>query len=557
MTFRKILALCLCLMLPLLPTLGESPAEETPAVETAAPAAPTVRVLLRRPALTDRADLLLTGDYLVITAAGTRLNLPAGTELTVLVRDNTLVLFLDDFSLDAGASLNLLRRGSAAPTAGLTIQPRADLYPGDLALTISGGMLRPVLTLSVEDYLVGVVPYEMSDSFPLEALKAQAVCARTYALSRLNPSQDYDLVDTTDDQVFRGYSQAYVNARRAISETAGLVLTSGDALAVCYYSASNGGQTELPLHVWADREAPDCYAITEDPYDVENPDSLTRHAILRKDGADLPEAFVALLREAVWASPRMENYAKTPEAFRVNALSALALKTPRFDAPSRLMTQLEVTFQVSARQQLVASSELSEFFPVGAFTVTLDLFPAGVDALGLSIAGANNEIITLEEQEESYRLTSGRFGHGVGMSQRGAQWMAGQYGKTFQEILAFYYPGGVLKQAASGPTQVPPMESLLADTPGPAASPTPRPTLMPVSGEDLPAGAWLASVEGIADDSTLNLRAEPSQSAPVIMRLYKHQLLAVLEVCDDPLWVRVRTDSVEGYVMVSFLEKVE
>jgi hypothetical protein len=78
---------------------------------------------------------------------------------------------------------------------------------------------------------------------------------------------------------------------------------------------------------------------------------------------------------------------------------------------------------------------------------------------------------------------------------------------------------------------------------------------MPVTGT-LPEGAWLASVEGIADDSSLNLRAEPNSAAEILMRLYKHQPLVVLEACEDPLWVHVRTDATEGYVMVSFLEAV-
>jgi uncharacterized protein YgiM (DUF1202 family) len=80
---------------------------------------------------------------------------------------------------------------------------------------------------------------------------------------------------------------------------------------------------------------------------------------------------------------------------------------------------------------------------------------------------------------------------------------------------------------------------------------------MPVTADSLPEGAWLASVEGIEDDSTLNLRAEPSSAGEILMRLYKHQRLIVLETCEDPVWVHVRTDSAEGYVMVSFLERVE
>ena len=80
---------------------------------------------------------------------------------------------------------------------------------------------------------------------------------------------------------------------------------------------------------------------------------------------------------------------------------------------------------------------------------------------------------------------------------------------------------------------------------------------MPVTAANLPEGAYMAKVMHIEDDSSLNLRAEPTQSAEILRRLYKHQELMVLEVCEDPAWVKVRTDVMEGYVMVQFLEKVE
>ena len=96
----------------------------------------------------------------------------------------------------------------------------------------------------------------------------------------------------------------------------------------------------------------------------------------------------------------------------------------------------------------------------------------------------------------------------------------------------------------------------LAASPVPSASPTPRPTLMPVS-TPLPKGAYLASVEGIGEDSTLNLRGGPSLSSEIILRLYPHQLLAVLETTADGQWAHVKTDAAEGYVMLSYLEKAE
>jgi len=122
--------------------------------------------------------------------------------------------------------------------------------------------------------------------------------------------------------------------------------------------------------------------------------------------------------------------------------------------------------------------------------------------------------------------------------------------------MAFYYPGLELMCVQAGDPALPTPPPALAASPAPPATPTPRPTLMPVTG-DLPQGAYLATVHNIDDDSSLNLRAEPSQASEILMRLYKHQQLVVLETCEDPAWVKVKTDVIEGYVMVSFLQKVQ
>ncbi len=568
--------MCLLVSLMLLPTAV--PAEEE------APA-PSVRVLLRRLELTDRADLILNGVYTGITGTGASIAWPRGTGLTVQVRDGELYLFFSGTAVSAGNSVEL-RRGASSDRGGLRFSKNGALYPGDLKLTVSGGQLQPVLTLSVEDYLLGVVPYEMSDSFPLEALKAQAVCARTYALSRVSREKAWDVVDTTNDQVYRGTVSSKANSARAVRETAGIVVTSNGALANCYYSASNGGQTELPSHVWNGKESSTCYQMTDDPYDLENPESIQKKTRLAKDGTGLRSAFLALLEETVFAEPEMEGFVRAEGAFRVDGISAVTLSSPRFSPPSRLMTKLTVTLSVSGKQYLpvrtdlpltweeddepavtaaptftpaptpVPTPVLSDFIPAGTFTVTLSLFPSVIRALGLSVYGADNEIVTVNEEKDAFLLKAGRYGHGVGMSQRGAQWMAGQYGKSFTDIISFYFPGSVLMKAASGIQPLPTVDPRLAETPGPAATPTPRPTLMPVTETGLPEGAYLASVENIEDDSSLNLRAEPATSSDILMRLYKHQKLIVLEACEDPEWVHVRTDAAEGYVMLSFLEKL-
>ena len=517
-----------------------------------------IRVQLRRLNLEDRADLTLTGRYLARSASGAELLLSDRSKVTVRLENGQLVLFSGGVSMAMGAKLSLLRQDSGETTPGIRFNLQAGFYPGDLALTVEEGKIIPVLTLPLETYLQGVVPNEMGDGFPEEALKAQAVCARTYALSHISQKNAWDVVDTTSDQSFRGLTDS-PKSKKAVEDTAGLVLTCDGKLITAWYSASNGGQTELPSNIWKG-DVPRCFAMVDDPWDAANPAATVRTCTMRRDGSDLSPTFVKLLRKAALADPLLAEGVPEEDAFRVKKLTALELTTPRYAAPSRLMTKLKVTFELvpSAPASTAAPAAEEDDVDISALladrpvTVTLDLFPETVVALGLSVYGANNEIITLSEDESSFTLSAGRYGHGVGMSQRGAQQMANEGKKTFQEILSFYYPGAVLKRYTGEPAPLPTPPPLLAKDPGPAPTATPRPTLMPVA-EELPEGARRARVENIAQDSSLNLRAQPSAGAEIIMRLYYHQQLIVLEQCDIPGWVHVKTDAVEGYVMESFL----
>ena len=584
---RTLRLLCLLLCLTMLPlsALAETAPEAS---------APTIRVLLRRLALTDRADLILDGVYTADAGDGMAMAFPRGSQITLQIREGCLYLFYQGMSLRLGTGLRLTRNAAAnQASTGIRFEKGGNLYPGDLLLTIDGGILRPILTLSIEDYLQGVVPYEMSDNFPLEALKAQAVCARTYALAKVDTSRDYDVVDTTNDQVFRGIDASYQNAIRAVKETAGVVGTYNGSLATCYYSASNGGQTELVENVWPGGGDWGYYAMTDDPYDLENPESIVRKSTLRRDGSNLKDAFITILAGKMTAEMRKHGFTPQADCLRVDSITDVSLGGQTFAEPSRHVDKLTLTFTWSGRKQLSTTTTApflvsddedfslfttpdnlftqtavptstaaptpvySDFIPVEEpATLTLDLFPEVIRALSLSINGTNNEMVTLVASDDAFVLESRRYGHGVGMSQRGAQWMAGQYGKLFHEILAFYYPGMVLMRVQSGESILPTPPAALAATPAPPATPTPRPTLMPVATDNLPEGAWLAFVTNIADNSSLNLRAEPSQASEVLMVLYKNQRLIVLETCEDPAWVHVKTDVAEGYVMIEFIEAV-
>ena len=543
----------LCLLLSFFLLLASGPSL------SASASLPDIRVNLRRLNLTDRLDLTLSGRYLAVSSVA-ELLLPDAASLTVLARDQQLILFIGGLSLSMGKQFSLRRVNVSGAEPFICFNLQSGRYPGDLSLKLENGTIRLVLSLPLETYLQGVVPYEMDNSFPPEALKAQAVCARTYALSRMNASAAWDVTDTTDDQVFRGLLPEDSPSAQAVRDTAGIILTWQGKEITAWYSASNGGQTELPAHVWGG-QAPGCFAIVEDPWDAENPESAVRVCALNRDGSGLPPAFLSLLWQACMADPELRDQTPPEGEFRILRLVSLELTDPRYAAPSRLMTRLRVTFEaaplrsnaspVSAEEDL----HIEDLLPAASFSVSLKLFPDVLLALGLSISGANNEIVTLSSSDSAFTLRSGRYGHGVGLSQRGAQQMARTVGKTFAEILAFYYPGAELMVLSADSASLPTPNPLLAMDPGPAPTATPRPTLMPVS-EALPEGAWLASVEHIDDDSSLNLRSQPSAGAEILMRLYRHQQLIVLEESGVPGWVHVKTDAAEGYVMLSFLEKV-
>lgn len=519
-----------------------------------------LRVLLRRLNVGQHMDIKTGSLYLLTGENGTEMLLQPDTQISVELRENRMVVFLNGASLSFGKTVALNRCGAGGQDAGLYLMNASGLYPGNLMLTVEDGKIRPVMSLAVEDYLLGVVPYEMNDSFPTEALKAQAVCARTYAVRHMNRTRDYDVVDTTNDQVFKGVSASNKNTAKAVSDTAGLVITVNGKIADGFYSASNGGQTEIPGNVWNGKTDADCYAVVDDPWDLANPDSLTRSAALRKDGTGLYRWMTRLIREAVisehaWISG---GFTGGETEFRIDRIESVSLKKPKYASPSRLYTEMEMKLDVSGRK--VTGGTIGPFISAGNFTITLKLFPDVLAALGIEISGNGNEIVTVAETKNEFRITAGRYGHGVGLSQRGAQWMASDGKKDFEDIIRFYFPGSELRKMNTqdtAPVSVPGILVPYIAEDSDDTDPAPRATLMPVTENQIPEGAYIASVEGIEDGSTLNLRARPSMASQVVMRLMKHQRLIVLDELDVPGWAHVKTDAAEGYVMSSYLQEAK
>ncbi len=133
-------------------------------------------------------------------------------------------------------------------------------YRGAFWLTLSGAGLRVINQLPLESYLRGVVPAEMGPhSFPeLEALKAQAVAARTYAVAHLGDHEDegYDLCDTPACQVYRGAGAEHPLTDRAVAETAGIIATFHGEPIDAMYTSTCGGHTEDAAELFPDRAQP-------------------------------------------------------------------------------------------------------------------------------------------------------------------------------------------------------------------------------------------------------------------------------------------------------------
>ena len=140
-------------------------------------------------------------------------------------------------------------RNGETTVNGLTV-------PGKVIVKRQNGRLLTINELELEDYLKGVVPAEMNASWHPEALKVQAIAARTYAVYQLrqngsNGKKDFDVLASTKDQVYRGRAGADGPGGRAVEQTRDLVLAYNDQPVFAAYHSTAAGPTEDAMHVWS------------------------------------------------------------------------------------------------------------------------------------------------------------------------------------------------------------------------------------------------------------------------------------------------------------------
>lgn len=276
-------------------------------------------------------------------------------------------------------------------------------YRGVLILqTVSGGNLDVVEQLNLEEYLYGVLPKEVGINWPMEALKAQAVISRTFALANKSsdPNQRFDLVNDVRSQVYGGRSVESVGTNRAVLETLGEVLVDSTSKPIqAYFHSSCGGMTEKPRYVWTASQDPDVFAQVEDPYCQEDP----------YRNWEYPISFGALRTRLRKAHLRVGSSLKGVE---------VAATSP--------------SGRASAFRVLWKGGHLD--IPGNRFRLAL-----GPEALRSTL------IADIKTTKHGVVFTGHGWGHGIGLCQYGARGRAAA-GQSYESILKTYYPGATLEK---------------------------------------------------------------------------------------------------------------
>ncbi len=481
------------------------------------------------------------------SANGGEISLASGTQVEITCNASTGSMTLKN----ANKSWNMgkyftLNRSSSGATATISQAENGNPYPADFSIRSvqSNGSygIQIVASIQMEDYLYGVLPYEMGNSAPLEALKAQAVAARTYTVRMMEKrsSQQYDVVDTNADQVYRGTPSGNGNCQSAVEATRGIVLKFGNSYAETYYSSSNGGQTESALNIWGGKGY-DYLTVKDDPYDAISGSAKTKTATIYKDlshGSNR-QALITLLEEKAITKLKQQGYSATKANTTLIRLDSLKLHTPKYPSPSKLYTKADFGMTVETAASGGSMSTVS-------VTVTADVFGDLESILGMSLQSASNEIWTVKDNQSSYTLKAGRYGHGVGLSQYGAMEMARQ-GYTYDYILGFYYPGCTNVQLNLS-TGTSPETGSGSESQLPGNEEENTGSTMP----SLPQTA-LGYATVIAN-GYLNLRQSPSLSAPILTIALEGETIAVLAVENG--WATVEYNGIRAYALRSLLSEL-
>ena len=370
-----------------------------------------------------------------------------------------------------GASQILFQFDSASKCLGIkpglddsvkteTIFRGCTYYGGFQYQRVSGGNLTVSNVIGLEDYVQGVIVREMSSSWPLEALKAQAVSARTYAYRNYtaskHKSQGFDICNSTCCQVYYGMDEVTANSSKAVEETYGEYAWYNGSLIDAVYSSHDGGATESAVNVWGSNVA---YLIGKyDPYEASVASKVPNYNWTVTYTA---QELTDLLNSKGYTNSGIVDFKVTKTSPTGNAIE-ITFTDSSGKSWSKIRDDCRTFLGLRSIHYTVSSSAgSSSSGGGGSYTVngngtlgSLDEAYA-IDGNG-STSKLGSDVYIIDgsgqvtqaapsggsggDSSTVFTITGSGWGHNVGMSQWGAYAMA-QQGYTYQDILTFYYTG--------------------------------------------------------------------------------------------------------------------
>ncbi len=357
---------------------------------------------------------------------------------TVTVTETNTILFEFDMG---GQALGI------EPNSDETWFKNQTYYGGFEYRRASGDDITVVNVVSMDDYIKGVIPYEMSPSWPIEALKAQALCAKSYAVTCIGKhnSQGFDLCNTTDCQVYYGTKTATDNSDSAVEAVSGLYVLYNGEVAETYYHASSGGWTEDAKNIWGTdipylKAVEDTYLTELRPYSF----SITLSevtSILQGKGYDVTNIIdfyvseytsAGNVREITFVQSNGETLVFSGE--RARTCLNTSSSTKRINS-HRYTVSTDAQLYVNGT---VPDKAIGQYYAIGGDGSTSVL--SGSQLYAVNGNKTTSQIDMSGSGSGQYVISGTGSGHNIGMSQCGARDMANQ-GFTYDQIIQFYFTG--------------------------------------------------------------------------------------------------------------------
>ncbi|MBN3554192.1 SpoIID/LytB domain-containing protein [Fictibacillus nanhaiensis] len=329
-------------------------------------------------------------------------------------------------------------------------------YIGEMQFKNETGTIQPInLNIPFEDYLKGVVPMEMPALWHQEALKAQAIAARTYANKYQNRT---DINDTTSFQVYGGY-QWHSNSTKAVVDTNGeMIYVNNTLIDTAPFTSSNGGQTASSVDVWPSGGGRSFLISKADPYD-----KYTWNLSFYKEQINTSELDLTNPGHWWWSIKETKgpNTNNLPNLNNVkNWLKANVHNNGNVDLRIHHIPLLHVYPETNSSGRNLKAKIKIEYFLSENGKIQMDdstpkplvkpyVFEQDVTMSQLrSMFGYNAikeaMISSVTDKDGAIKINGSGYGHGVGLSQHGAQGRA-IAGQNYKQILEFYYHGSTIK----------------------------------------------------------------------------------------------------------------